>query len=113
LAARWSTLSLCRRGAVTASPLLPLSPFLSLVLGSAALSLVPRARLKVFAVVRLILRRWFFFPSIVGGPYACQQEAFPRPPAEGRPPQRCRNRCRQRGARRRRPCGPRPGARPC
>src|SRR5260370_35744314 len=55
-------LLICRRSVVTASPLVPLSPFLSLVLGSASLSLVPRARLKVLSVVRLILRRWFSVP---------------------------------------------------
>src|SRR5258708_6518416 len=47
-----------RRGAVAAFSLVPLSPFLSLVLGSAPLSLVLRARLKVFFVVRPISRRF-------------------------------------------------------
>src|ERR1700683_4480955 len=71
-----------RRGAVTVSPLVPSSPFLSLVLGSASLSLVLRARLKVFAIVRLILRRRFFpFPQSleVGMPAPKKRSPAPAP----------------------------------
>jgi hypothetical protein len=59
-ASRYS--SVCRRSAVAVPPLVPSSPLCSVALGSASLSLVLRARLKVFVFVRPILRRHFDDP---------------------------------------------------
>ena len=78
---------LCGGECAAAFDLVPLSPCLSLALGSASLSLVPRARLKVSSFVRPILRRPFLRPSltVVGGPHASEEDTPAHPAAPHRP----------------------------